>query len=291
MKYEEKRLNTLDVQAVQEGNKKWWSAHTMSYDWKGKSGLVEFTPPWFEDIDRRFLHAARLFTGAPNPFEELMAINQVPGRRVLEIGCGMGFHSEMLARAGAELSAVDLSPRSVTATVKRLEQIKLQADVRQMDAEALDFPSESFDMVWSWGVIHHSSRTGRIVREIERVLRPGGDARIMVYNLEGMPAYITLVTRYLVGFWRGQSLDELLWQSTDGFSARFYSKDSLSDLLAIFFDQVETTVLGQDPDVIPLPQALRRQFLRFVSLSRQRALVRRRGAYLFAIAHKGVSRE
>ena len=286
MRYGEKRLNALDAQAVQEGNKKWWSAHTMSYDWKDKSGLVEFTPPWFEDIDRRFLHAARLFTDAPNPFEELMEIRELSGKRVLEIGCGMGFHSEMLARAGAEVIAVDLSPTSVMATTKRLAQKKLIADVRQMDAEALEFPSGSFDMVWSWGVIHHSSRTGRIVREIERVLRPGGKARIMVYNLEGMPAYITLATRYLIGFWRGRSLDELLWQSTDGFSARFYSKDNLTDLLATFFDEVEMTVLGQDPDIVPLPRVLRHQILKFISLPHQRALVRRHGAYLFATARK-----
>lgn len=286
MKYEDKRARVLDPRAVQEGNKAWWSVHTMSYDWRDKSDLVEFTPSWFEDIDRRFLHAARLYTGAPNPFEELMAVEQLAGQRVLEIGCGLGFHSKMLVRAGAEVSAVDLSLASVMATKKRLEQAGLQADVRQMDAEALEFASGSFDMVWSWGAIHHSSRTGRIVREIERVLRPGGNARIMVYNLEGMPAYITLATRYLLGFWRGRSLDELLWRSTDGFSARFYSRDSFTDLLATFFDEVEVLALGQDPDVVPLPRWLRHRVLKFISLSRQRTLVRRRGAFLFAVARK-----
>jgi hypothetical protein len=140
-------------------------------------------------------------------------------------------------------------------------------------------------------VIHHSSRTGRIVREIERVLRPGGSARIMVYNLEGMAAYVTLATSYLLGFWRGRSLDELLWQSTDGFTARFYTKDSFCDLLSTFFDQVEITVLGQDADVVPLPRVLRRPVLKFIPLSRQRAMVRRRGAFLFAVAQKAGERE
>lgn len=286
VKYQEKRSNLLPVQAVQEGNRNWWTAHTMSYDWKNKSGLVQFSEPWFDDIDRRFLHAARLYAGDANPFEELMGAQQLQGKRVLEIGCGMGFHSEKLVRAGAEVSAVDLSPTSVMATTKRLEQKKLKADVRLMDAEALEFPSGAFDIVWSWGVIHHSSRTGRIVREIERVLRPGGSARIMVYNLEGMPAYVTLATRYLLGFWRGRSLDELLWGSTDGFTARFYTRDGLADLLGTFFDHVEMTVLGQDADVVPLPQGLRRQVLKLIPLSRQRTIVRRRGAFLFAVARK-----
>src|SRR5262245_23963559 len=62
VKYQEKRLSVLPPQAVQEGNRNWWTAHTMSYDWKDKSGLVQFSQPWFDDIDRRFLHAARLYT-------------------------------------------------------------------------------------------------------------------------------------------------------------------------------------------------------------------------------------
>jgi len=289
-KYSDKRASTLDAGSVQRGNKTWWTAQTMSYDWNDKSALVPFTAPWFDDIDRRLLHAARLFSRAANPFEELMNVKQLAGKRVLEIGCGMGFHSEMMARAGAKLTSIDLSPTSVKATKARLELKNLSADVTEMDAESLDLPSGDFDMVWSWGVIHHSSRTGRIVREIERVLRPGGEARIMVYNLEGMPAYITLVTRYLLGFWRGRSLDEALWRSTDGFSARFYTRDEFADLLATFFcDQVETRVFGQDADVVPLPNFLRSQVLKLIPASQQRRLASRRGAFLFAISMKAVA--
>jgi len=289
MDYSEKRTGALDRGAVQHGNKGWWTAHTMSYDWGRKSALVPYTLPWFDDIDRRFLQAARLFAEPANPFAEIMRLPELAGKRVLEIGCGMGLHSEMLARAGAELTAVDLSPTSVKATKTRLDLKKLGADVREMDAETLELPSGEFDLVWSWGVIHHSSRTGRIVREVERVLRPGGEARLMVYNLEGMPAYITLATRYLFGFWRGQSLDEALWRSTDGFSARFYTRDEFADLLAAFFDRVETRIFGQDADVVPLPGLLRRPVLKLIPMSRQRRLASRRGAFLFAIASKAAS--
>ncbi|MFZ0607754.1 MAG: class I SAM-dependent methyltransferase [Xanthobacteraceae bacterium] len=289
MKYSDKRQSVLDSGAVQRGNKSWWTAHTMSYDWGGKSALMPFTLPWFDDIDRRFLHAARLFSEAENPFADAMNLAQLPGKRVLEIGCGMGLHSEMLARAGADLTAIDLSPTSVKATKTRLDLKKLGADVREMDAEALDLRSAEFDLVWSWGVIHHSARTGRIVREIARVLRPGGEARLMVYNLEGMPAYVTLATRYLFGFWRGRSLDEALWRSTDGFSARFYTRDEFADLLITFFDRVDTRIFGQDADVVPLPGFLRRPVLKLIPLSHQRRLAGRRGAFLFATATKGGS--
>lgn len=286
MKYSDKRTSALDRGAVQHGNKSWWTTHTMNYDWARKSALVPYTLPWFDDIDRRFLQAARLFSEAANPFAEIMKLPALAGRRVLEIGCGMGFHSELLARAGAALTSIDLSPTSVKATRTRLELKGLAADVREMDAEATALPSGEFDMVWSWGVIHHSSRTGRIVREIERVLRPGGEARLMVYNLEGMPAYVTLVAHYLLGFWRGRSLDEALWRSTDGFSARFYTKDQFADLLATFFTDVETSVYGQDADVVPLPRNPRSLVLKLIPKSWQRRMASQRGAFLFAVATK-----
>jgi 2-polyprenyl-3-methyl-5-hydroxy-6-metoxy-1,4-benzoquinol methylase len=284
VKYGDKRRDALDLASVQQGNRAWWTSHTMSYDWREPSPFPRFSAGWFDDIDRRFLHAARLFDGTPNPFDTLMDTASLAGRRVLEIGCGMGFHTELLVRAGAEVTSIDLSPVSVEATSARMALKGLRADVRAMDAEALAFEAGAFDRVWSWGVIHHSSRTGRCVREIARVLRPGGDARLMVYNLVGAAAYVTLMRRYLTGFWRGRGLDELLWQSTDGFSARFYTRDGFGDLLATFFDEVETRVLGQEPDVVPLPAALRRRVIGLLSPERQRAIAARRGAYLFAVA-------
>ncbi len=150
----------------------------------------------------------------------------------------MGLHTEKLVRAGADVTTIDISQTSVDATARRMEIKGLKADVRRMDAEILEFPDESFDFVWSWGVIHHSAMTGRIVRQIHRVLKVGGESRVMVYNLEGMPAYITMARRYMTGFWRGRSLDECLWRDTDGFTARYYSKDQLGDLFNIFFDKV-----------------------------------------------------
>lgn len=270
----------------QRGNRRWWTENTMSYDWKEKSGLHRFTLPWFDDIDRRFLHGSRLFDGTANPFVELMQLGEVSGKRVLEIGCGMGYHSELLLRAGARLTSVDLSPTSVEATRKRLALKGLEGDVREMDAEHLEFPDEQFDLVWSWGVIHHSASTGRALKEIHRVLKPGGEVRLMVYNLDGIQAYITIVRRYLFGFWRGKSLDELLWRDSDGFTARYYTRDSWRDLLSIFFDDVRIAFYGQDSDAIPLPRQLRRPILRILSAARQERLARARGSLLFSIATK-----
>ena len=62
-----------------------------------------------------------------------------------------------------------------------------------MDAEHLEFPDETFDFVWSWGVIHHSANTEAIIREIHRVLKPGGEARVMVYHRNSINFWIGLI--------------------------------------------------------------------------------------------------
>jgi 2-polyprenyl-3-methyl-5-hydroxy-6-metoxy-1,4-benzoquinol methylase len=210
----------------------------MSYDWKDGIEKTRYTPEWFDEADRRFVYASRLFAHDTHPFDKIIPFDRFKGKRVLEIGCGMGYHSELMLRAGARLTSIDISETSVKATQSRLAQRDLEGDVKQMDATNLDYPNEHFDFIWSWGVIHHSAWTGKIVKEMARVLRPGGEARVMVYNLNGMGAYITIIRNYLIGFWHGHTLDECLWKSTDGYMSRYYTKDILEDLFRIFFAQV-----------------------------------------------------
>jgi hypothetical protein len=126
--------------------------------------------------------------------------------------------------------------------------------------------------------------TGRIVREIHRVLKPGAETRVMVYNLEGMPAYITMARRYILGFWRGRALHECLWRDSDGFMARYYSKDQLRGMFNIFFSAVEVSSFGQDADAVPLPRYARPGLLRLSGPRRVASLGNARGGFLFAVA-------
>lgn len=253
------------AQETQRDNKRWWTDETMSYDWNSKIAYTKFSPEWFEEADRRFIFGSRLFAHNIEPFDKIIPFTDLRGKRVLEIGCGMGLHSELMARAGAEVVAIDISGTSVAASKLRFERKNLDIEVHTADAVQLDFPAESFDFVWSWGVIHHSAYTGKIVQEINRVLRSGGQARVMVYHLGGMSAYIVLVLRYLLGFWFGQNIDQCLWKSSDGYIARYYTRDSLSDLFHTFFDDVHIDVYGQDADGIPLPRFLRQPIMKFLS--------------------------
>ncbi len=147
----------------------------MSYDWKHRIQHERFSEGWYDAMDERFIHSSRLFATDSRPFDKLIPFDSLRGKRVLEVGCGMGLHTELMVRAGADVTSIDLSPVSVELTTRRLELRGLHAEVLEADAEEQPFNDNSFDFVWSWGVIHHSSRTGRAAREIARVTRPSGN--------------------------------------------------------------------------------------------------------------------
>jgi ubiquinone/menaquinone biosynthesis C-methylase UbiE len=104
------------------------------------------------------------------------------GLKVLEIGCGLGTDGAQFAKAGAIYTGVDLTDAAVELARKRFELFNLPGTFRTADAENLDFADESFDLVYSHGVLHHTPDTVRAVREAHRVLRPGGRAVVMLYH-------------------------------------------------------------------------------------------------------------
>lgn len=102
-------------------------------------------------------------------------------KRLLEIGAGLGTDLVRFARAGAHVTGVDLTDHSVRLVRRRLELEGLDGDVRVADAERLPFEDGAFDKVYSWGVLHHTPNSDRAFSEALRVLRPGGEACIMLY--------------------------------------------------------------------------------------------------------------
>ncbi len=115
------------------------------------------------------------------------------GLRVLEIGVGLGADHQRFAEAGARLTGIDLTERAVEHTRRRLSLFELSSNLSVGDAEALDFPDASFDVVYSWGVLHHSPDTPRAIDEVRRVLKPGGIARIMIYHTWSMIGFMLWV--------------------------------------------------------------------------------------------------
>jgi SAM-dependent methyltransferase len=104
------------------------------------------------------------------------------GLKVLEIGCGLGTDGACFAKAGADYTGVDLTDAAVDLARRRFEIFDLPGKFKTADAEGLDFESESFDLVYSHGVLHHTPDTRAAVQEVHRVLRPGGRAVVMLYH-------------------------------------------------------------------------------------------------------------
>ena len=102
--------------------------------------------------------------------------------RVLEVGCGLGTDGAQFAEAGADYTGIDLTQAAVDLAKRRFELFDLPGTFRVADAEGLDFPDNTFDLVYSHGVLHHTPDTAGAVREIHRVLRPGGRAVVMLYH-------------------------------------------------------------------------------------------------------------
>lgn len=110
---------------------------------------------------------------------------------VLEVGVGMGAdHLEWAKSQPRSLTGIDLTPRAVEHTSKRLAVFEFQSDLSVGDAENLPCDDESFDLVYSWGVLHHSPDTQAAIDEVYRVLRPKGSARIMIYHSPSLAGYM-----------------------------------------------------------------------------------------------------
>lgn len=114
--------------------------------------------------------------------KETIGFQRFAGKSVLEIGCGTGTDLVQFARGGAQVTALDLTPRSIEIARRRFGVYKLAGEFAISDCEALAFPDSSFDAVYSFGVLHHTPDTERAIREIHRVLKPGGTAIVMLYH-------------------------------------------------------------------------------------------------------------
>jgi SAM-dependent methyltransferase len=193
------------------------------------------------------------------------------GLRVLEIGCGLGTDGAQFAEAGAIYTGVDLTEAAIDLARKRFQLFDLPGEFRVADAENLDFADESFDVVYSHGVLHHTPDTAAAVAEVHRVLKPGGRAIVMLYH-RGSYNYrvgIRILRRAGAGMLKSESgiklvhlltgepeaslrehaallhtnkngniaADELLNQSTDGAGnplARVYSRGEARELFKNF---------------------------------------------------------
>ena len=143
-----------------------------------KHSSAEFgSKQYFDEVEKR-----KYFIEPHIP--EFAQFESWKDKEVLEIGCGIGTDSINFARAGAKLTVVELSEKSLEITKKRFAAYGLKAEFVLADAEYISkiFPEKKFDLVYSFGVIHHTPNPPRVIAEIQKVIKPGGELRIMLYS-------------------------------------------------------------------------------------------------------------
>ena len=130
------------------------------------------------------------------------------GKRVLEVGCGIGTDSVNFARAGAELTAVDLSGESLRIAEQRAEVMGVAERILFLEADAEKLASmlrgEQFDLVYSFGVVHHTPHPERALAQMRQLAAPGATLKLMVYHRRSWKVFWILATQEHGRFWHAE---------------------------------------------------------------------------------------
>ena len=128
------------------------------------------------------------------------------GKRVLEVGCGMGTDTMNFARAGADVTAVDLSVESLNLARQRADVFGLSDRIRFLEANAEELAStisdRDFDLVYSFGVLHHTPHPGRAFEQLRQLIAPTGELRMMVYHRWSWKSFELVLRSGKGQFWK-----------------------------------------------------------------------------------------
>ncbi len=258
-----KRDNKHQKNKMQLLNKDWWESNPMSYDWEKKNNFEKFSLKWFDYIDGNFIRDSKIYHNIDSqiPFDQFINYNSIIGNDVLEIGCGYGFHAEMILKNSKPKNyiAVDITTEAIEATKKRLELKKLNMENVKLinaDAENLPIKDDSQDLIWSWGVIHHSLNTEKIISEIYRTLKKNGKFKIMIYNKNSFRYYALGIFRGIFNLkFLKKNLQEINMEYTDGYYARHFTQKEVKKLLNQSNLKITKITNLQDSLLVPLPGA------------------------------------
>jgi SAM-dependent methyltransferase len=169
------------------------------------------------------------------------------GKRVLEVGIGAATDFTNWARHGSILTGVDLTQEAIDLARERLDLEGLHADLRVADAEQLPFEDGSFDIVYSHGVLHHTPDTARAIAEVRRVLKPGGVALLMLYNVRSWTAWLAWAVHCAGKLRPWKSPRWAVYHFIESPGTKAYTEAETRALLAGFdIDRMSTALIGAD---------------------------------------------
>jgi ubiquinone/menaquinone biosynthesis C-methylase UbiE len=155
------------------------------------------------------------------------------GQMLLEVGVGAGTDFLQWVRAGTKAHGIDLTEEGIAHVQHRLSIYGLQAhEYKVADCENIPYSQDTFDIVYSWGVIHHTADTPRAIAEIIRVLKPGGKGKIMMYHRHSLVAYRLWVHHALFAGRPWKSLNWAVWNFMESVGTKSYTRKEVTSMLA-----------------------------------------------------------
>jgi ubiquinone/menaquinone biosynthesis C-methylase UbiE len=284
----------------------WWDENPFSYGTSGKNtdqvGSVtdeEMTLEYFDKLSTKF----KKHGGVQNPsadtrpiLTELVDYNSLRGKKVLDIATGPGIFLVEFAKAGALATGIDITSYAIKHASRNLELRNLKADVIKMDAQNLEFPDATFDYVHAWGCVMHMPDTEKAIKEIHRVLKPGGKALIYIYNRNSWTFWFNFI--FIRGILLGKlftykfDIDRLTTRYADGATiggsplAKFYSKRKFKAMVdSCGFSKSEFTIWSRSSEAESWPL---RSFplFKFLPRSTRKWLSGKIGLALIALVQK-----
>jgi SAM-dependent methyltransferase len=166
----------------------YWNTHTLGFQYVTDKSVKPGSSEFFAHI-RPWMNPYKF----PWIMERIERESKLlKGKHLLEIGCGMGYDSLEFLKRGVRVTATDLTPNAVEMTRKHFEIEKVRAeDIRTANALELPFEDNSFDAVWSNGVLHATGDTRHAIQEARRVLKPGG--RAIISHFYRKPSWMYLL--------------------------------------------------------------------------------------------------
>lgn len=203
----------------------------------------KFTKEYFEAIENfRYTIEPEIFSFAQ--------FTRYHGKKVLEVGVGAGSDFLQWVRAGAHPHGIDLTHEAIRNVQHRLNLYNLHTqNIQVADAEQLPYNDNTFDLTYSWGVIHHSPNMEQCLSEIIRVTKPGGEIKIMIYNRRSLFAFY----QYLIfGLFKGKpfsSIKKILYTQQESPGTKAYTRKEIKNMLTqypVTIIDIDTTVSNHD---------------------------------------------
>lgn len=175
--------------------------------------------------------------------QEVFRFADFRGKKVLDLGCGAGIDSVEFARHGAIVTSLDFSKAAVKCTKALFKEAGLRGTVVLGNAKNLQFPDESFDCVYSFGVLHHIQNVRQVLVEIVRVLKKHGIFMGMLYNSDSlMHAMLLLRACHIREKYLGVSIEDLATRMTERVFgvpySKLYTKGEVVELFSRYFVNV-----------------------------------------------------